>query len=72
MDNKNVSKINLTGGRTKDKEDPLLKFKSSIANSQKDFYIGTRTIMPDIYKKLLLKYDNLYPENSSSKFIPWS
>lgn len=72
VENKNVSKINLTGGRTKDIEDKLLKFKASIANSQKDFYIGTRTIMPDIYKKLSLKYYNLYPENSSCKFIPWS
>lgn len=70
--NKNVSKINLTGGRSSNKEDSLLKFKLSISNSQKDFFIGKRTIMPSIFKELISKYDNLNQGNSSNKFIPWS
>ena len=70
--NKNVSKINLTGGRSSNKEDSLLKFKLSISNSQKDFFIGKRTIMPRIFKEFISKYDNLNPGSSSNKFIPWS
>ena len=70
--NKDVSKINLTGGRSADKKDSLLKFKLSISNFQKDFFIGKRTIMPRIFKELISKYDNLNPGNSSNKFIPWS
>ncbi len=70
--NKDVKEINLTGGRTTDLKDKLLRFKSSIANSSKDFYVGKRSIMPKNYKKLIIKYNKLYAEKLSNKFIPWS
>ncbi len=70
--NKDVSKINLTGGRTEDAKDSLLRFKLSISNSKKDFFVGKRTIMPNIYKEFISRYDYFNQEIPSNKFIPWS
>ena len=66
-----VKKINLTGGRTTLKDDPLLKFKKRMGNNIKNFYIAKRSINKKVYIQLVNKYLEIHANNDAKKFIPW-
>lgn len=66
-----VKKINLTGGRTTLKDDPLLKFKKRMGNTIENFYIAKRSINKKVYIQLVTKYLEIHASNAAKKFIPW-
>ena len=67
-----IKKINLTGGRTTDVKDPLLKFKKRIGNSVSDYFVATRSLNLPLYRKIRENYLKKSSIKKTDKFIPWS
>ena len=69
---KGIKKVNLTGGRTTDERDPLLKFKKRIGNSTVDYFVATRSLNLPLYRKIKDQYLTKFRIKDTQKFIPWS
>ena len=67
-----IKKINLTGGRTTDEKDPLLKFKKRIGNSVSDYFIATRSLDSPLYRRIRDHYLKKSILKNTDRFIPWS
>ena len=62
--NLNAKYFHLGGGRSKDENDSLFKFKSSFSNQRSNFYIGKKIYLPVIYNEIILKWNNENPDKS--------
>ncbi len=50
------------GGRTRDTDDSLLRFKQSFSKTHSSFYIGTKVHLPDVYDNILSQWAMKHPK----------
>lgn len=63
--NNGVKILNVGGGTSTDPEDTLFRFKAKYSKDYKEVYIGKKIINQVIYNKLVIKWEDRYPQLSN-------
>ena len=64
-----LSGLHMGGGKTKDDNDPLFRFKKSLGEERRTFYIGTRCHNSEIYELLGSQWEKEYGTRPEGHFL---
>ncbi len=69
---KHIKYLNLGGGNSDNKNDPLYRFKKNVSNETKDFFIGTKIHNKKIYDTLIKLWNKKNPNSvNKNKFLKY-